>query len=257
MHHRNAVRRKALAGLPILCIALLVFLAGALHAQVAGTGNIQGAVTDATGAVIPNAAVTLTEEATHVQHNAHSDASGFYTFPNIDIGTYTVSIAAPGFRTYNKTHNVLEVGSNISVNVQMTVGGSEQSVNVEAEGLALQTEDASFKQTVDAQDITELPLNSASRQVTGLLYISGGATPAPSGDFTGSKYSYQTISVSIAGGAGNTTLWRLDGGDNNDYMGNGNLPFPFPDALSQFSVESTALGAQDGMHSGGLVSTLR
>src|SRR6202035_2734562 len=88
------------------------------------------------------------------------------------------------------------------------------------------------------------------------LQYSGGSTPAPAGDFTGSKYSYQTISVSIAGGSGNTTLWRLDGGDNNDYMGNGNLPFPFPDAVAQFSVESTALGAQDGMHSGGLVNVV-
>jgi hypothetical protein len=60
----------------------------------------------------------------------------------------------------------------------------------------------------------------------------------------------------VAGGSGNTTLWRLDGGDNNDYMANGNLPFPFPDALSQFSVESTVLGAQDGMHSGGLVNAV-
>ncbi len=55
---------------------------------------------------------------------------------------------------------------------------------------------------------------------------------------------------------GNTTMWRLDGGDNNDYMANGNLPFPFPDAVSQFSVESTALSAQNGMHTGGLVNVV-
>ena len=55
---------------------------------------------------------------------------------------------------------------------------------------------------------------------------------------------------------GNTTMWRLDGGTNNDYMANGNLPFPFPDAVSQFSVESTALSAQDGMHTGGLVNVV-
>lgn len=71
-----------------------------------------------------------------------------------------------------------------------------------------------------------------------MIYLAGGATPAPGGDFTGSKYSYQTISISVAGGQGNTTIWRLDGGDNNDYMANVNLPFPFPDALSQFSVET-------------------
>ena len=101
-----------------------------------------------------------------------------------------------------------------------------------------------------------MPINSSARQITGLLTLSGGTNVAPAGDFTGSKYSYQTISISVAGGSGNTTLWRLDGGDNNDYMANGNLPFPFPDAVSQFSVESTVLGAQDGMHSGGLVNVV-
>jgi hypothetical protein len=99
-----------------------------------------------------------------------------------------------------------------------------------------------------------MPLNG--RQMTSLITLSGGSNLAPAGDFTGSKYSYATISVSIAGGGGNTTLWRLDGGDNQDYMGNGNLPYPIPDAVSEFSVESTDLGAQDGGHVGGMVNVV-
>ena len=98
-----------------------------------------------------------------------------------------------------------------------------------------------------------MPLNG---RMTDLIGLSGGSTPAPGGDFTGSKYSYAAISVSIAGGNGNITQWRLDGGDNNDYMANANLPFPFPDAVNQFSVESTALGARAGSHSGGLVNVV-
>ncbi|MEO6803861.1 MAG: carboxypeptidase-like regulatory domain-containing protein [Granulicella sp.] len=227
-----------------------------LHAQVAGTGSVQGEVVDSTGARIPTAAVTLTAEATGVVRTATTDKAGLFVFPNITPGTYTVSITADGFKRFSKTHNVLEVGSNISVDAKLPAGGASESVTVEAEGIALQTEDPKFKQTVDEQQIAELPLNSASRQVTGLISLAGGATPAPGGDFTGSKYSYQTISISVAGGQGNTTIWRLDGGDNNDYMANVNLPFPFPDALSQFSVETTVLGAQDGIHSGGLVNAV-
>ena len=136
----------------------------------------------------------------------------------------------------------------------MTIGSADQKVEVRSEALALQTEDTTFKQTIDHQTVTEMPLNG--RHMTDLITLSGGSTPAPGGDFTGSKYSYQTVSVSIAGGMGNTTMWRLDGGDNNDYMANGNLPFPFPDAVGQFSVESTALSAQNGMHSGGLVNVV-
>jgi hypothetical protein len=235
-------------------VAMLMAATFSLNAQVAGTGTIQGSVADSTGAVIPNAAVVLTDNSTQVKRTAKTDSAGTYVFPNIVVGTYSLNVTAPGFEGYTKTGNVLEVGSNIAINVTMTVGRQDQTVEVQADGLALQTEDVSFKQTVDERTITEMPLNG--RQISALITVSGGAAPAPGGDFTGSKYSYQTISVSIAGGGGNTTQWRLDGGDNNDYMGNGNLPFPFPDAVGEFSVESSALGAQEGMHSGGLVNAV-
>ena len=135
---------------------------------------------------------------------------------------------------------MLEVGSSIAVNPKLSVGAADVQVQVEAEGLALQTEDPTFKQTIDQNEVSEMPLNG--RQMTALIGLSGGANKAPGGDFTGSKFSYQAVSISIAGGAGNTTLWRLDGGDNQDYMGNANLPYPFPDAVSQFSVKTAPYG---------------
>jgi hypothetical protein len=254
MQQVQPAMRRLTVKLQIFSLMLLLMVACTVRAQVSGTGNIQGAIADATGAVLPNAAVTLTAEATHVKHVAQTDGSGVYAFPNIPVGTYSVSVTAPGFETYTRTGIVLEVGSSIAVNVNMTVGSVDKKIEVKAEGLALQTEDASFKQTLDHQDITEMPLNG--RRMTDLITLSGGSAPAPGGDFTGSKYSYATISVSVAGGSGNTTQWRLDGGDNNDYMANGNLPFPFPDAVDQFSVESTALSAQDGEHSGGMVNVV-
>ncbi|MGA7341429.1 MAG: carboxypeptidase regulatory-like domain-containing protein, partial [Terracidiphilus sp.] len=147
-----------------------------------------------------------------------------------------------------------EVGSNIAINPSLKAGATDQTVEVHAEALALQTEDTSFKQTVDQKDMAEMPLNG--RQMTNLIFTAGGSSPAPGGDFTGSKYSYQTISVSVAGGMGNTTEWKLDGADNSDYMSNANLPFPFPDAVQEFSVESIDLGARGGEHSGGLVNVI-
>jgi Carboxypeptidase regulatory-like domain len=256
MHQVQPAMRRLTVKLQILSLTLLLMVACSVRAQLAGTGNIQGTISDATGAVLPSAAVTITEEATGVKHATVSNGEGVYVFSNLVIGTYSVSVTASGFQTYTRSGVVLEVGSSISVNIGMTVGRADQKIEVKAEGLSLQTEDPSFKQTIDEQDITEMPLNSNARQITGLITLSGGSAPAPAGDFTGSKYSYQTISVSIAGGNGNTTMWRLDGGDNNDYMANGNLPFPFPDAVNQFSVESTALSAQDGMHSGGMVNVV-
>jgi hypothetical protein len=237
------------AGLFLCCTPIV------LHAQAAGTASVQGAIADSTGAVIPGANIVLTDNATHVKRAASSESSnGLYTFPNVPVGTYTLSVSKPGFQRYTQTNIVLEVGSSIAINVKMTIGSTNENVEVRANGLALQTEDSTFKQTIDQRAVTEMPLNG--RQMTGLIALSGGSTPAPTGDFTGSKYSYQTISVSIAGGMGNTTMWRLDGGDNNDYMANGNLPFPFPDAVSQFSVEAAGLSAQDGMHTGGMVNVV-
>jgi Carboxypeptidase regulatory-like domain len=226
----------------------------AIRAQIAGTANVQGTVTDTTGAAVANAGVALTDEATQVKRTTVSDASGVYLFPVLPVGTYDLSVTASGFKTYEQRGIVLEVGSSISVNARLTVGSTGQTIEVQAEALALQTEDATFKQTIDTKETAEMPLNG--RQMTSLITLSGGSNTAPGGDFTGSKYSYQTISVSIAGGGGNTTLWRFDGGDNQDYMANGNLPYPIPDAIAEFSVESTDLGAQDGGHVGGMVNVV-
>ncbi len=237
----------------IFCLATFLFAAKG-NCQRAGTGSIQGSITDSTGAFIANATVTATNVDTQIKRSTVTETNGLYSFPNMGIGTYTVDVTAPGFEHYSQSKIVLEVGSSIAINVEMTVGRTDQKVEVQASGLALQTEDATFKQTIDQQTMKEMPLNG--RQMTGLITLSGGSTAAPAGDFTGSKYSYQTVAVSIAGGMGNTTMWRLDGGDNNDYMANGNLPFPFPDAVSQFSVEASGLSAQDGMHSGGMVNVV-
>lgn len=252
----HCMTRVSPGGIRAACIMMVATLVFAVTgtAQIAGTGSIQGTIEDQTGAVFQNASVTITDTATGIQRKTVSGSDGLYSFPNIPVGVYNLDVVAPGFQHYTQAQIVLEVGSSISVNVNLTVGATSQKVEVQANGIALQTEDATFKQTIDQRAITEMPLNG--RQMTNLITLSGGSTAAPGNDFTGSKYSYQTIAVSIAGGMGNTTMWRLDGGDNNDYMANGNLPFPFPDAVGQFSVESAALSAQNGMHTGGMVNVV-
>jgi hypothetical protein len=224
------------------------------NAQTAGTGNIQGLVTDGTGAVVPNAIVIAANTATQVKHTVKSDGSGLYSIPNIAIGTYSIDVTAQGFQHYRQSNIVLDVGSSIAINIALKVGGAEQTVEVEATALALQTEDATLKQTVDSETLTEMPLDG--RQMTNLLVLQGASVTAPSNDIQGSKTFYSSVVVAVAGGQGNFTDYRMDGADNNDYMTNINLPFPFPDAVAQFSVESTALGANQGLHPGGLVNVV-
>jgi hypothetical protein len=117
----------------------------------------------------------VTEDATQVKHTAKTDQKGFYNFPNINIGTYTLTAAATGFEGYRQAKIVLDVGSSIGINVGMTVGRSDQQIEVQSAGVALQTEDATFKQTIDQRTLSELPLNG--RQVTSLITLAGASVP--------------------------------------------------------------------------------
>jgi hypothetical protein len=244
---------SGLLGAIFFCFAILLITATA-KAQTAGSGSIQGAVTDSSGALISNAAVTLTEASTHVTLKTKTSSGGAYAFPNINVGTYSLTVVAPGFEAFTSTGNVLEVGSSIAINAKMTVGSNDVKVEVHADSLALQTEDATFKQTVDSTEMTEMPLNG--RTMTSLISLVGGTQSAGVGDATGSKFPTQSSTISIAGAQGNAVSYRLDGGDNVDYMGGGNGPLPFPDAVGQFSVETAALGAQGGNEAGGLVNVV-
>ncbi len=132
------------------------------------------------------------------------------------------------------------------------VGSLSETVEVKAAAALIQTENASVSNVVDSQRISELPLNG--RYVTQLVLISGASMSAPGGDETGSKNFYSSVTISVAGGQANGTNYLLDGGDNNDTFSNVNLPFPFPDALQEFSVETSSLPARNGLHPGGVVN---
>lgn len=247
--HGCSLRRLAV----LYCVAIFFFTMWS-SAQIAGTANIQGLVTDPTGAAIPNATVTLTNIATQVKHTTQTSSAGLYLFPGVSQGTYDLAAKAPGFKTFNRTNIILDVGMSISVNAKLEVGEATQEVTVHSEGLELQTQDPTLKQVVGQHAVTQMPLNG--RLMTQLITLAPAAAPAPGGDITTSKSSYQTISLSVAGGEGNTTLYELNGGDNMDYMEMGNLPYPFPDAVNEFNVETTVMGAQNGGEAGGMVNVV-
>jgi hypothetical protein len=183
----TGVFRNRFLSFQMVCLTLFLVALGAQSAlgQVAGTASLQGTIADASGAVIPSASITLTNDATHVARSAKSDNSGLYSFPNIPIGSYSLGVTRAGFQSYTQTNVVLEVGSSIAVNVKMSVGSTDQKIEVSAEGLALQTQDTSFKQTIDEKIVTEMPLNG--RQMTDLITLSGASAPVPGNDTVGSK----------------------------------------------------------------------
>lgn len=253
IHASNPHREPRIRGLVAIVFHAIAVILFAVHAgaQTAGTATIQGVVTDTTGAAVPNAVITLTLTETGLTRSTVSDGQGIYSLPNIPIGPYTLSVTAASFQGF-KQHGVLEVGNNIQVNVPLQVGAATEQIEVMADQQALETETSTFKQLIDSQRITEMPLNG--RQATQLILVSGGAVNAPSGDMVGSKNYASSVVINVAGGQGNYNNYTLDGGTYTDTFTNVNLPYPFPDALREFSVESNSLPARNGLHPGALVN---
>jgi len=241
-------RKALLAGLTMLVLTFPRLS----HAQAVGVAAIGGRVEDGTGAVIAGAQVRATQIDTgRVQHTT-TDGVGQYTLSNLSVGAYKIEVTANGFRSYVQSGIVLQVGNDIQVNVTLQVGAVSDSVEVKAGAGMVETKATSVAQVIDSRRITELPLNG--RQATQLILISGAAVTAPVGDIQTTKNMYSSTTISVAGGQANSSNYLLDGGDNNDPFSNVNLPFPFPDALQEFSVETSSLSARNGLHPGAAVN---
>jgi hypothetical protein len=251
----NTLHRFQRASFAVI-LATLISLAAVqnLSGQTAGTASVQGTVSDPTGASVPGAQVTLTNTETSTSRTTITDGSGLYSLPNVPVGPYKLTISAAGFRGFTESKVVLEVGNNLQINAPLTLGSTNETVEVQSSGVALETESSSFKQVIDQQRITELPLNG--RQATQLILISGGAVNAPGNDLVGSKNYASSVAIAVAGSQGNYNNYVLDGGTNVDTFTNVNLPYPFPDALREFSVESNSLPARNGVHPGALVNVV-
>jgi len=237
-------------------LAVLMLLLGSVRvfSQAVSIASVTGRVTDPSGAVLAGAQVMITATDTNATHMAVTDANGSYSFPSLPIGPYSIQVTAPGFQTYVQKGLALRVNDAVQVNVSMKVGADTQKVEVEADATMVQTQQNTISQVMDRQRIVELPLNG--RDPTQLITISGAAVNHSDGTNTGNKSFYTSQSIAIAGSAGDTTNYVLDGGDNNDSFTNVNMPFPFPDALAEFSVETSVLPARNGLHPGGVVNAV-
>jgi Carboxypeptidase regulatory-like domain len=226
----------------------------ALHAQAVSIASVTGRVVDTSGAVVSGAQIKMTAVDTGTVHNIVSNPDGTYTIPSLPIGAYTLEVTAAGFETYVQHGITLQVNDAAQINVTLTVGQVTQRVEVQANITQVQTQQNTISQVMDQQRIVDLPLNG--RDPTQLITISGASVNHSDGTNTGNKSFYTSQSISIAGSAGDTTNYLLDGGDNNDSFTNVNMPFPFPDALAEFSVETSVLPARNGLHPGGVVNAV-
>src|SRR5947207_6132292 len=220
------------------------------------TAQVSGAVKDQTGAVLPGTEVTMTQTETGLKRTTVTDETGSYSVPNLPIGPYRLEASLPGFRLHAQTGIVLQVNSNPVINVALQVGQVSDEVEVQANAALVETRSTAVGQVMENVRILELPLNG--RQVTDLIVLSGAAVGGGA-QATGTATSgrnYPTDSISVGGGLNNCLVNKPDGGTHNDPYNNLNLPLPFPDALQEFKVETSALQAQYGQHSSAAVNAV-
>jgi hypothetical protein len=242
----------------LLASFLLTACAAPLWGQAVANAQLSGSVVDSTGAAVPGAKVTATQNATGQVRTTFSGTDGAYTLPNLPVGPYQIEVQAKGFTTYLQTGIHLEVSNDLTLNVTLSVGEVKQQVAVVANATMVETQSTAVSQVVDQRNVVDLPLNG--RQATQLVMLSGGANdigPANGmSDLTGSKNYFSADAISVAGGQANGTNYLLDGGEHMDTFSKVNLPFPFPDAIQEFSVQTSSLSAQYGLHAGAVVNVV-
>jgi len=234
-------------------IAILLLCASAF-AQSGGTAQISGTVHDPSGSAVPGAQVKATQTDTSLTRTVESGADGAYILPNLPIGPYRLEISKDGFSTSVQNGIVLQVASSPTVEITMQLGAVSQQVQVEASALTVETRSSGVGQVVDQQRVVDLPLNG--RNPTDLIYLAGAAAQAPNADLVSTKNYPNEAPISMAGGLATGTTYMLDGGSHNDPLNNLALPLPFPDALQEFKVETSALPAMYGQHSGAAVNAV-
>jgi hypothetical protein len=223
-----------------------VFICTSLYAQ---TAQIQGTVLDSTGAAVPGADVKATQTGTGATRTVTSGADGGYVLPNLPIGPYRVEVSKAGFNTYVQTGITLQVNTNPTVDISLKVGNVSEQVQVEANAALVETQATGLGQVMENRRILELPLNG--RVATDLIQFTPAAIPqgvAGNGGYPG------TQQYVINGGQSFGDAFWLDGSVYNNPWDNANMPFPFPDALQEFKVETSSLTAQNGVHAGGTIT---
>ena len=244
-------------------LAMMALLAGfcgvAARAQNV-TGTIQGTVFDAKGGVVPNVAVTVTNQDQKVAvRNLTTDERGQYVAPQLPVGKYQVTAIIDGFKKAVRSGIVLNVDDRLAVNFTLEVGGTSETVVVAAEAVHVDTDSATATGVISGLQLRELSLNS--RNYAQLVLLVPGASDSGNADqiFPGATAPVGTnlMTFQINGNRREENNWQVDGADNVDRGSNLTLlSFPSIDAISEFRVVRGAYDAESGRSAGAQVNVI-
>lgn len=227
-------------------VAVVGTIPGLTWAQNAA-GRIIGNVTDATGASVPGADVTVTNDATQVSQHVVSDDGGHYQVPLLPIGTYTVTIEKEGFEKQVFDNQTLQINQSLRVDAQLVIGQRTESLEVHEQVPTVETANTTIGETVTGPAIQQAPLNG--RNVLRLALLQPGVTES-NPDNTGAG------NFSIAGGRTDSVTYLLDGGINNNLLNNDVVVNPNPDTIAEFRVLENNYSAEYGRNAGGIISVV-
>jgi hypothetical protein len=202
----------------LLALTLVTGAATPLFPQ-ASTGTVVGTIKDQSGAVVPGAAVTITNKSTGLARNASANAEGLYSAPSLPVGDYDVKVEANGFRT-QLSQATISAGGTLTLDMSLTLGSAAEVVNVEAAAAQVNTESQAIQGLVARTAIAELPLNG--RNFLSLASLEPAITVG-----AGQQAQFNAlVTVSALGGGGGSLLVTVDGGNINDEMeGNTSMNF--------------------------------
>jgi hypothetical protein len=245
----------------LVALALAMSSSVRVYAQVSGA-TMTGVVSDASGAVIPNAIVSIKNVATGETRALTTDSAGFYTAPNLLPGSYEITATAPGFSTAVRSGVTLTVGAQQLLNISMQVGQVSQKVEVTGEAPTVQLATSVISGTVSQTTVVELPLNG--RDWTSLATLqpgveSVGSIQANTGGGDRSRRGYG-VQLAISGARPQENNYRIDGISVNDYTNGGPGSIEGStlgvDAVQEFSVLTSNYSTEYGRTSGGVVNAI-
>ena len=233
----------------LLLLLLVCFSSAVLRGQTTN-GLITGVISDSTGASIPGADVDVVNTGTGMHRTTKSNAGGEYILPQLNPGNYKLTVTMDGFATINRENIQLQVNQSVTLNFQLAVGQTSQTVNVSDAPPQLNTTSATLSNVVGHEDTVNLPLNG--RSFTQLTLLTPGAAPVQNGQQGAFTVSLGAggISPSVNGQRGEQNNFTMDGIFNNATYTNTWVIAPPPDAIQEFNVQSHITDAQFSVSSG-------
>src|SRR6516165_2207160 len=260
MYHLRNIKTH-FPGLQFLALLMLVLLLPVSSKGQGAGGTFTGTVTDASGAVVPNAQITITNEATGIATTTATNADGIYTAPNLLPAVYDMTVAASGFSTLVRSGVTLAVGAVQALNFTLKLGQVTEKVQVTGEAPSVELATSSLSGQVVRQQIVELPLNGRDwAQLATLQNGVASVRPHEEVDAPGGSTRGLGMQLTVNGARPQQNVYRLNGIVVNDYSnaGPGNvLGFNSGvDAIQEFSVLTSNYSAEYGFTSGGVINAI-